>query len=373
MEDKQTDMERSRKIVLVLGNGFDLDLGRKTSYRDFWESEFCPKDYPAPLIRHLNQKWEDGGEAVKWYDLENELLEYYISNSKSDKWKDVVSDEELEFLREYNAYKYSCGQYDGKIDLINGLIEKRYIYIAHPILHTLGIPRLEDYKLSIHERDNKAVQLIKDGLCKYLCQIDHSCNSESAAFKVLNCIADRNNDGTDISVYSFNYTDISLIDSRFDKLPVFYIHGSCKNNNVIIGTKDDDVYDTNYDFLQKSFDDNFYPPRIVPELMEADIIIIFGHSLGVNDRQYFKSLFGRQANTECAIRKEIIIFTYDNKSEIEIKRSLQKMTDSNLAALYSLNDIHFIKTSSPNDGEYTMEDFLAEFRSETSTSPDISR
>ena len=95
MEDKQTSMETSRKIVLVLGNGFDLDLGRKTSYRDFWESEFCPKDYPAPLIRHLNQKWEDGCEAVKWYDLENELLEYYISNSKTAKWKDVVSDEEL--------------------------------------------------------------------------------------------------------------------------------------------------------------------------------------------------------------------------------------------------------------------------------------
>ena len=240
-------------------------------------------------------------------------------------------------------------------------------------MQTLRIPYLEDYKLSIHERDHKAVQLIKDGLCKYLCQIDQSCNSESAAFKVLNCIADRNNNGTDISVYSFNYTDISLIDSSFEGLPVSYIHGSCKNNKVIIGTKDDDVYDTNYDFLQKSFDDNFYPPRIVPELMEADKIIIFGHSLGVNDCQYFKSLFGRQANTEYAIRKEIIIFTYDNKSEIEIKRSLQKMTGSNLAALYSLNDIHIVKTSSPNDGEYTMEDFLAEFGPETSTSPDISR
>lgn len=365
-------MEKPRNIVLVLGNGFDLDLGRKTSYKDFWESEFCPKDYPAPLIRHLNQRWKDGCDAVKWYDLENELLEYYISNSSATKWEDVVSDEELEFLREYDAYKYSCGQYDDKIDLINGLIEKRYIYIANQLLQTLRIPYLEDYKLSIRERDYKAVQLIKDGLCKYLCKIDRSCNSESAAFKLLNCIADSNNDDTDISVYSFNYTDISLIDSRFDKLPMFYIHGSCKNNRVIIGTKDDDVYDTNYDFLQKSFDDNFYPPRIVPELMKADEVIIFGHSLGVNDQQYFKSLFERQTNTEYAIRKEIVFFTYDNKSEIEIKRSLQKMTGSNLAALYSLNDIHIIKTSSPNEGEYTMDDFLSEFKSETSTSSDIS-
>ncbi|MBP5517465.1 MAG: hypothetical protein J6X91_02220 [Bacteroidales bacterium] len=50
-------MSESRKIVLVIGNGFDLDLGLKTSYKDFWESEFCPKDYPSPLIRHLNSQW----------------------------------------------------------------------------------------------------------------------------------------------------------------------------------------------------------------------------------------------------------------------------------------------------------------------------
>ncbi len=34
-------MSEPRKIVLILGNGFDLDLGLKTSYKDFWESEFC--------------------------------------------------------------------------------------------------------------------------------------------------------------------------------------------------------------------------------------------------------------------------------------------------------------------------------------------
>ena len=69
-------MAEPRKIVLILGNGFDLDLGLKTSYKDFWESEFCPKDYPAPLIHHLNQRWPDNLDAVKWYDLENELLNY---------------------------------------------------------------------------------------------------------------------------------------------------------------------------------------------------------------------------------------------------------------------------------------------------------
>ena len=71
-------MNKDRKRVLIIGNGFDLCLGRKTSYKDFCQSEFCPKDYPSPLIKHLNDKWNDNLDAVKWYDLENELYNYYI-------------------------------------------------------------------------------------------------------------------------------------------------------------------------------------------------------------------------------------------------------------------------------------------------------
>ena len=77
-------MAEPRKIVLILGNGFDLDLGLKTSYKDFWESEFCPKDYPAPLIQHLNKRWSDDLEAVRWYDLENELRVYAQIENKTD-------------------------------------------------------------------------------------------------------------------------------------------------------------------------------------------------------------------------------------------------------------------------------------------------
>ena len=66
-----------KKKVLVIGNGFDLNLGRKTSYKDFYESKYCPKTYPAPLIWHLNEKWKDNLENVKWHDLENELGNYY--------------------------------------------------------------------------------------------------------------------------------------------------------------------------------------------------------------------------------------------------------------------------------------------------------
>ena len=105
-----------KRKVLILGNGFDLDLGRKTLYKDFYESDYCPKDYPAPLIRHLNEKWVDNLEAVKWYDLENELYNYY-NELKSKEFKlDVFNNSET---NETNVlFKLKDGNY-GIIDTNN--------------------------------------------------------------------------------------------------------------------------------------------------------------------------------------------------------------------------------------------------------------
>ena len=64
--------------VIIIGNGFDLFLGRKTKYSDFYKSDiYCPKDFPAPLIDYLNQ-WQPtrGLNDVKWFDFETELYNY---------------------------------------------------------------------------------------------------------------------------------------------------------------------------------------------------------------------------------------------------------------------------------------------------------
>lgn len=91
-------MNKLRKIVFIIGNGFDLDLGRPTSYKSFWESEFCPKDYPTPIIQHLNSRWPDSLEGVKWYDMENELLAYYQKYETTQAFPDIIDKHELDFL-----------------------------------------------------------------------------------------------------------------------------------------------------------------------------------------------------------------------------------------------------------------------------------
>ncbi len=65
-----------KKIVLIIGNGFDLDLGFKTSYNDFIKTGVLRK-YINPLIRKLLQQHS----IQSWIDIE-EFLKEHASQDK---------------------------------------------------------------------------------------------------------------------------------------------------------------------------------------------------------------------------------------------------------------------------------------------------
>ena len=352
-------MAEPRKIVLILGNGFDLDLGLKTSYKDFWESEFCPKDYPAPMIAHLNEKWGNNLDGVKWYDLENELFFYYRDIVSQGRKKDVIDKYEAKFLKVVKPELWRWGTYNEYIEQAQSLVNKGFITFDDTVLKIMRIPYHEDMLESPEWRDRRALGLIKEGLCKYLKSIyGQPFNSQSVALNVLFAANCARNAGNFLNIYTFNYTPL-LVDygDGFQNV-VHYVHGDCGKGRVIIGTRDDGEYDKNYDFLQKSFDQNFNPPALVADLLEADEVIIFGHSIGENDRQYFKAFFKQQTDYSHPGRKEIIIFTLDENSEVDIKRSLQRMTDNNLSTLYGLNHVEIIKTSRIKDNTTRFRSFL---------------
>lgn len=61
--------------VLIIGNGFDLDLGFRTSYRDFLKSDFFPNStVDRGLIYHIKKVFE----IKNWIDLENEIKFYAL-------------------------------------------------------------------------------------------------------------------------------------------------------------------------------------------------------------------------------------------------------------------------------------------------------
>lgn len=334
------------KKILILGNGFDLDLGRKTLYKDFYESEFCPKDYPAPIIKHLNEKWVDNLGAVKWYDLENEILNYY----EKIRYKEIIGYDlydrnERKMLVQIKQYPTHTTNpiVQDNLAIIERLLGDNILSISSTgcvIVHS-------DALLPPVERDMKAIQKIKYGLTKYLEGVENgNIKEDSVAAAIVRTFAYNYEYLDEYAVYSFNYMTLhSIYNSNaigvFNEITQF-VHGAVKGGNIIIGTKDYQI-SPEYDFIQKSFDPKFNPPTLGVDLLHADDITIFGHSLGVNDSQYFKPFFEQQSSPN-AKKKTITIFTKDEKSEMQIKRALQEMTNWNLSALYSMNNLQIIKT-----------------------------
>lgn len=339
-------MPELKSIVLVLGNGFDLDLGLKTSYKDFWESDNCPKDYPAPLINHLNQRWPNNLDAVRWYDLENELY-YYVKNISSGKsHRDVITEKERAFLEIVKPELISYGIYYEYNDQINSLLLKGILIEDTHQPQLYRIPHLKDLMKTPLERDAKALDLIKKGLGVYLKQVGFpNNNKKTVAFRVLKSVLNAVRAGNLAEIFSFNYTWLWLRDQTVDEIEVYNMHGKCNEENVIIGTRDDTSLKEDYAFVQKSFDPTFYPPHLVGSLHSADEVIIFGHSIGENDRQYFKAFFKEQSNYSHIVSKKITIFTKDHLSEIQVKLALQNMTDGNLSTLFGQNTMRIIKTN----------------------------
>ena len=233
-------MAEPRRIVLILGNGFDLDLGFETSYKAFWESEFCPKDYPAPLIHHLNQRWGDNLEAVKWYDLENELLNYYNSIPDPTKGQDIITEEERALLEKFTAYGQACGWYNDQLELVQSLINKGVLFYNGNILRHVDEHLKEDGLKSPIWRDKKALGLIKEGLCNYLKSIDKPISdSVSSAFHLLLALKKTAEAGDFIDIFTFNYTRVQFRGHSIEDIPVHYMHGNCQDGKIIIGTRDD--------------------------------------------------------------------------------------------------------------------------------------
>ena len=359
---KYITMATNTKKILILGNGFDLDLGRKTSYANFYNSEHCPKDYPAPIIKHLNEKWTDNLEAVKWYDLENEILNYYEKIKALGGNYDLYNANERKIILQIKQLPTHTSYpiIQDNTDVVNRLLTDNILSLSsnnHLIVHP-------DAFLSPVERDIKAIQKIKYGLTKYLEGIqDGNIKEDSVAATIIRAFTYNYEYIDEYVVYSFNYMTLHSIYNRnvvdtFNDITQF-VHGAIKDSNIIIGTKDYKI-SPEYDFIQKSFDPQFNPPTLGVDLLLADDITIFGHSLGVNDSQYFKPFFEQQS-LPTAKKKTITIFTKDENSEMQIKRALQEMTNWNLSALYSMNDLQIIKTDTCKEDKTLLRKYVERF------------
>lgn len=285
------------KCVLILGNGFDLDLGLKTSYSDFMDSD----DFKAIVDNNYFARYLQGRRnqlGGNWIDIENEIKVYLKEESSP-----------VEAI--WNSYPKKM------------------------------------FKKEFNE--------LVDAMQKYFSNIDYSkINTSSCAAKILKAVI---NNGY-FSILSYNYTDLKIIARKLfiSKLShrkmiekesfVKHIHGCIKDKNIILGVEDNSSIDEKYCFVEKSMNKN-YISNNVRETLDANTILFFGHSFGETDYMYFKDFFSLQSgvNNENIKRKYIRLFTFNDKSEDEIMRLLRNMNNKRISYLRDSNNFRVYRTS----------------------------
>ena len=283
------------KKILILGNGFDLDFGLKSRYRDFMNSHLWKKAKEENdcatfgVINYLEEK----NKLESWFDVETELLNY--------------------------ALEITEGTYR-----------------------------------SPQENDRRAFEYFQTKLKEYLLNEQDSLERPevSTAMAMFNNILAN---GFFTNIYTFNYTDVSKFVAKYKikvDIPITFMHGSLeKYDNIVLGIETDKKIHPDYRFLFKTNSRYYTSNNLIESLDEANEIVFFGHSINGMDFPYFKDFFKKQSQPSKEFtRKKITIFTYDLASEEKIRDNFREEGIS-LRELMSRNDLTFIETKLLNEGD----------------------
>ena len=292
--------------VLIIGNGFDLDLGLKSRYSDFMGSQVWQKIKNghinilcSPLIKHLEDKYQ----LNTWFDVENELLNYALEITEGT-YADVNPDDQ----QGYELFKYALKKY-----------------------------------LDLEQKNFDA-------------------KNKSIAKDVIEII---NQNGFFQKVYTFNYTSLNTVLSRFCICfpnKIVYMHGSLRvHDNIVLGVETDKTIRPEYTYLIKTNSRYYQSNSLIEDMEYADEIVFFGHSINGMDFPYFKDFFLKQSSSSVDFKKKhITIFTYDDDSDRQIRDNF-RAAGINPRDLMQRNKVIFIQTSRMVKGDKFEQERYKEF------------
>ena len=277
------------ETLLIVGNGFDLSMGFKTSYGDFMKSSYFPHEETSSLCSYLHNQYE---ENMGWIDIENELSEYSrILTTKKLNAKKFNTILDIDSLREeYDELKSSLK-----------------CYLQEETKRAFG-----------PSPDNPAKRVI---------------DQLPAESKII----------------SFNYTSIieRMTRDRFcaSKGNLLHIHGSlAPYDDIVFGVEDSAKLSKEHVFLYKAHSPHLKVQEFSDWLNSAERIIFYGYSLGDTDRQYFEKFF-RKLCSDDRTYTELVFYYYDQSSYDNLIWQLQMLTNHKLTQLQILNKIQFINCS----------------------------
>lgn len=273
------------ETLLIVGNGFDLSMGFKTSYGDFMKSSYFPHEETSSLCSYLHNQYE---ENMGWIDIENELSEYSrILTTKKLNAKKINTILDIDSLREeYDELKSSLK-----------------CYLQEETKRAFG-----------PSPDNPAKRVI---------------DQLPAESKII----------------SFNYTSIieRMTRDRFcaSEGNLLHIHGSlAPYDDIVFGVEDSAKLSKEHVFLYKAHSPHLKVQEFSDWLNSAERIIFYGYSLGDTDRQYFEKFF-RKLCSDDRTYTELVFYYYDQSSYDNLIWQLQMLTNHKLTQLQILNKIEF--------------------------------
>jgi hypothetical protein len=274
-------------IVYLIGNGFDLNLGMKTSYRDFCEYYTnLPKDNDAEIVKRLKREIKDNIE--NWSDFELSLGNFLDEKMEAHDAV-VLYNDLIDHLRKYIETE-----------------EKKYIF------------------------DNTQ----KNIFCEYLCKPYTENRLLFAELsEVKEFMLDQKHKIWDVKIITFNYTrsiekllgmdiyeNIQIGTHSFDRSVILsaveHIHGFT-NSRLILGVNDisqiaNDKFHSKTSVINRYIklnSNNIYrlnhDKKCQQWIDNAELVCLFGLSFGDTDKRWWQMVSGiLQAGCK------VIIFEY---------------------------------------------------------------
>jgi len=325
MENKDT--LKINRLVLV-GNGFDLAIGLKTSYSDFilWLKKKL-------IIEAFNNPSRDNNSlaTLPGY-LENDLYKIKIRSLPKSSWEDFLKSQEEKSHKEQNDDFQRFLTLHKKILIISP--RETFVSIIDKNIEVLGWVNIENIYYQCLKKAkgedlkfvNNQLSLLKTFLKEYLSEEQEKLERSSNYLSPFRSpIVDKDIDFEEfnpdsqfaeghlklnrIQFVNFNYTNTvqKLVESfsvkeKDQTNKIIPIHGGLDDSMIFgYGDEEDDGFSTlekngNNDYLEhvKSFrylqDSNYYDLiRFINSCPYQ--IIIYGHSCGLSDRTMLKELF----------------------------------------------------------------------------------
>ncbi len=304
----------NNSTLLIVGNGFDLNLGLKTSYADFIASEqFFKISDSNSFAKYLKSKIE----IQRWVDIENEIP-LYLSG-------DFIKNGET--IIDYNQLNVQVN------------------FVTKEEAKSLWMNNLKQFKTEYDE--------VKRTLQSYLQTQVISDNLDSYKDKDACYLLSKVQSFVNLYVLNFNYTSsierlVDLMNSNPTATNILHIHGSIEGEGIVFGIQDEidinlKVSWSEYPYVYKSSSIYLQSHGINTLFEKCKHIIFFGYSLGETDSSYFKDFFMDLVNNkEEKQAKKIDIFYRDEEALDSLTTRIRDLTDGKVSTIRKNHNISFI-------------------------------